>query len=129
MESVRLCAVALIVIGASAIIKQINAGFALPLRAASIMVLAACLLLAARPAVEYIGELSAAVGFSKYAEVILKGFGIALLCHGCASVCRDSGEATVASCVELAGKLEIFLLCVPLINDLLAAVRELLVLA
>ncbi|MBE6599638.1 MAG: hypothetical protein E7640_00305 [Ruminococcaceae bacterium] len=125
MDSAKICAVALIVIGAAAIIKQVGAGFSIPLRASALMVFAALLLISARPAIEYLNELSLSVGFSKYAAVILKGFGVALLCHGCASVCRDSGEATVASCVELAGKIEIFLLCVPLINDLLEVVQEL----
>lgn len=125
MDSAKICAVALIVIGAAAIIKQVSAGFSIPLRASALMVFAALLLISARPAVEYLNELSAAVGFSKYAAVILKGFGVALLCHGCASVCRDCGETTVASCVELAGKIEIFLLCVPLINDLLEVVQDL----
>lgn len=124
-DSVRICAVALIVISTAAIIKQISSGFALPLRAASLILFSSLLLLSARPAVEYINGLFNITGFSKYASVMLKGFGIAMLCHGCSSVCRDCGEAAVGDYVELAGKIEIFLLCVPLINELLTLAREL----
>lgn len=126
MDSVRFCAVALIFIGAAAVIKQVYSNFAFPMRAAGLMLFASALLLFASPAIEYIGELFELTGFSRYALVIMKGFGIAVLCHGCAAVCRDCGEGSVAGCVELAGKIEIFILCIPLINELLSSAHDLL---
>ncbi len=129
MDSARICAVALIAVAAAAMIKQIASGFSPSLRAAAFILIASLLLLAARPAVDYLNGLFELTGFSRYATVIMKSFGIALLCHGCATVCRDLGESTVAGCVEAAGKLEIFLLCIPLMNDLLSVIRRLLMLA
>lgn len=123
-DSLRICAVAFIVIAASVIIKQLAAGFAFSLRAAALILLSSLLLLSAAPVIEYVNELFLISGFSCYTSVIVKGFGIALLCHGCASVCRDAGEVTVASCVELAGKVEIFILCIPLINEILCVARN-----
>ncbi len=125
-DSVRICAVALIILGAAAIIKQVSSNFVFPLRAAALMLFSSLLLLSAGPVVEYINSLFSQTGFSRYASVIMKGFGVAILSHGCASVCRDCGEGTVASCVELAGKIEIFILCIPLINELLSVAQSLL---
>ena len=123
-ESLRICAVALIFIAAAAIIKQISSGFVFPLRAAAIILFSSLLILSASPVFEFMNELFSLTGFSRYGAVIMKGFGIALLSHGCASVCRDCGEGTVASCVELAGKIEIFILCIPLLTELLAVARQ-----
>ena len=122
----KICAIALIGVALFAIIKQVSANFAFPLRAAVTVLLSSLLLLAADPIIKYINELFNLAGFSKYAAVILKGTGVALLTQACASVCRDCGEASVAGCVELGGKLEIFLLCVPLINEILLAAQRLL---
>jgi stage III sporulation protein AD len=52
--------------------------------------------------------------------------GIALLTQFCADVCRESGESGAASTVELTGKMEILLLCLPLLDEILSAARELL---
>ena len=126
MDSMKICAIALIAVSLFAIIKQVSANFAFPLRAAVTVLLASLLLLSADPVIKYTSELFHITGFSKYASVIIKGTGIAVLTQACASVCRDSGEGTVAGCVELGGKLEIFLLCVPLINDILLSAQRLL---
>lgn len=122
----KICAIALISVSLFAVIKQISANFAFPLRAAVTVLLSSLLLLAADPVIGYINELFHIAGFSKYAAVILKGTGIAVLTQACSSVCRDCGEGTVAGCVELGGKLEIFLLCVPLINEMLLTAQRLL---
>ena len=61
-----------------------------------------------------------------YAAVMLKGLGAATLTHICSSVCRECGRASLAEYVELAGRLEILLLCLPLISNLLQAASGLL---
>ena len=55
---------------------------------------------------------------AEYVAVMLKGLGVALLTHVCASVCRDCGRGSVADWVELAGKLEILIMCFPLIGEI-----------
>ena len=57
-----------------------------------------------------------------YLDTVLRVIGIAYLTEFGAQVCRDAGEGAVASKVELAGKLMIVLLAVPLV----AAVLDLL---
>lgn len=55
---------------------------------------------------------------AQYLAVMLKGLGVALLTHVCSTVCRDCGRGSIADWVELAGKLEILLLCFPLIDEI-----------
>lgn len=66
------------------------------------------------------------MNISEYAAVMLKGLGAALITHGCASVLRECGRPSLADCVEFAGKLEILLLCLPLISQILKTAAELL---
>ena len=63
---------------------------------------------------------------TSYVAVMLKGFGVAVISHVCATVCKDLGKATLADLVETAGKLEIFVLCLPLISDILQTAAALL---
>jgi stage III sporulation protein AD len=56
---------------------------------------------------------------AEYVAVMLKGLGVALLTHSCSSVCRDCGKGSVADWVEFAGKLEILLLCFPLMSEII----------
>lgn len=57
---------------------------------------------------------------------VLKALGVALLSAHCAAVCRECGESALADGVELAGRLEILLLSLPLIESILSTACELL---
>ena len=58
--------------------------------------------------------------------ILLKALGVAFITETAASMCRDRGEGTLAGWVELAGKLEILLLALPLIRTVMDTVRLLL---
>ena len=59
-------------------------------------------------------------------SILLKALGIAFITETAASICRDSGEGTLAGWVEMAGKLEILLLSFPLIRTVMDTVKMLL---
>ncbi len=63
---------------------------------------------------------------SDYVAVMLKALGIAVVCGTCGDICRDCGEASIASCVETAGNLVILSLSLPLIREILDVAAELL---
>lgn len=58
---------------------------------------------------------------------VLRSLGIAVVAGCGADVCRDLGQDSVASGIELAGKAEIMLVCLPLITELLSLARSLFV--
>ncbi len=64
-------------------------------------------------------------GFAEYGSTLLKALGIACVCQTGGDVCRDMGEGSVAFALELAGKIEIASLALPIAADLLAVAREL----
>jgi stage III sporulation protein AD len=54
-----------------------------------------------------------------YLSVLIKCMGIGLICSFTSELCRSSGESFIASGVELFGKCEIIILCIPIIKSLL----------
>ncbi len=56
---------------------------------------------------------------SIYLTTLLKIIGIAYIAEFGAEVCKDAGESSIASKVELAGKVVIMVLAVPIITSLL----------
>ena len=58
--------------------------------------------------------------------ILLKALGVAFITETAASICRDSGEGTLAGWVEMAGKLEILLLALPLVRTVMDTVAMLL---
>lgn len=78
--------------------------------------------------ISYITDLTAATGIPDGTAwpILLRALGIAFLTETAASVCRDSGEGSLAGWVEMAGKLEILLLSFPLIRTVMDTVAALL---
>ena len=55
----------------------------------------------------------------EYFPIILKVLGIAYITEFAAAICQDAGEKSIASKVELAGKIAIFLAAIPVFTSLL----------
>ena len=49
--------------------------------------------------------------------IVLKAFGICLLAQLAADICRDSGQSAIAMRIEMAGKVAIVLLALPLLEQ------------
>ena len=66
-----------------------------------------------------IGKLVAGVEFdSGYLSVVLKSLGICYVTQLAADTCRDSGYSSIASKVELAGKVSVIVIAMPLFTNL-----------
>lgn len=98
----------------------------MPARLAAALLLFGAALLLYVPVLEQIRSLISLSGGTDYATPILRAVGIALICEFTASFCRDLGENTVANGVLLFGKMEILVLCLPLVENVLEIAKELL---
>mgnify|MGYP000177480434 CR=1 FL=1 len=71
------------------------------------------------PAVREITTLLSGVGLTQeYGLILFKTLGICFLAQFAADSCRDAGESALASKVELAGKISILVLSLPLFEDI-----------
>ena len=84
-----------------------------PLQWAGTLLLCGAALLMLHPILSYLGALCEAAGLGEVSSLLFRGLGVAFLTQIASELCRQCGEAALASGVELAGKAEILLLCLP----------------
>lgn len=62
---------------------------------------------------------------SGYLAVLIKALGICYITQFAYDICKDSGENAIATQIELAGKIALLLLALPLLNTLVETVLHL----
>lgn len=126
MSSLQICMLAVLGVTAITVLRKWNSDFVPLLRLALAMLLSLGIFVWLAPIISYLRTVTEASGISGYAEFLFKALAVALLTQLCAELCRESGETGAANGVELAGKAEILLLCLPLLSEILDTVKELL---
>ena len=118
-EWLRLCGIGFLCAVCAMILKGIRGEFAVAVRIAGTVLLGGVIALFAKETLTQAAELLSYASFGRYAELLLKALGVAILCSTCGDVCRDCGENTIAGGVECAGNLVILSLCVPVVGELI----------
>ena len=108
------------------ILGQYRPEFRMLVTAAVTLLLMAMVLEQLSPVLEQLRSTMELTGLTgDYAAVLCKAVGICLLTQLAGDVCRDSGESSIASKIELAGRAAILLTAMPLIQEVLAWAWEL----
>lgn len=121
--------ISLICLTLSLILKRWSGDLGVMVKAVAAVVMASLCLVALSPAIDFVVKLADRVAVGAVTQgvgVLMRALAVAFLTHVCASVCRDCGEATLASYVEMAGKAEMLILALPLIENILDTVTKLL---
>lgn len=75
--------------------------------------------------IRLIDEFNSYLGqYSSYLHLILKVVGITYICEFCSNLCTDAGYGSVASQIELCGKISIFVVGLPILLALMETVSE-----
>ena len=123
--AIGVCALCAAVFGA--LVKKSNKEYALLLTAAAAAAILAAALGDAAPLIEEILSLSSGGGVqSQCLAIVVKAAGLAVIGQLAAQLCRDAGEATLAYGVELAAKVAILTVAMPLISQLFEFMGEIL---
>lgn len=108
------------------ILGQYRPEFRMLVTAAVTLLLMAMVLEQLSPVLEQLRSTIELTGLTgDYAAILFKAVGICLLTQLAGDVCRDSGESSIASKIELAGRTAILLTAMPLIQEVLAWAWEL----
>ncbi len=103
------------------ILGQYRPEFRMLVTAAVTLLLMAMVLEQLSPVLEQLRSTMELTGLTgDYAAILFKAVGICLLTQLAGDVCRDSGESSIASKIELAGRAAILLTAMPLIQEVLA---------
>lgn len=108
------------------ILGQYRPEFRMLITAAVTLLLMAMVLEQLSPVLEQLRSTMELTGLTgDYAAILFKAVGICLLTQLAGDVCRDSGESSIASKIELAGRAAILLTAMPLIQEVLTWAWEL----
>ena len=118
--------IALLGVAVTAVIRQWRSEFLPLVRLAFVLRFGGAILGMVSPLLSYLRLFDAESGLEEWISLPIKALGIAVLTQVCSDICRESGEAGLGGGVELVGKVEILLLCLPLIEKILSIAKDLL---
>lgn len=127
MEIFKILAICIITAVLAVVLKQQKGEYALMVALAGGTVVILYIIKGVLSPIEYINDRLLKSGINtEYFAVALKALGISYVTGFIADICRDSGQASLASKAELAGKCAIFIISVPLIGAVLDTALSLL---
>ena len=119
MEIVALSGIAILAAILAVMLKKYNPEYSILISLGAGALLLWMILSKISPAISQIRELISAAGISgEYGVILLKTLGVCFLPQLSADSCRDAGEGALAAKVELAGKLFIVILALPLFQQI-----------
>ncbi len=124
MNPFTLCAFALAATGAIIVLRQTRSELALVASATAGVIVFINILQGISPLLEFIKGSADDSGASSYFVLMLKALSISVCCRISSDICRDSGETALASKVEMAGKLSIVIISLPLVKQLLEIAKD-----
>lgn len=128
MSIVKVAFLGIVLVVVASILKQYKPEFSLYLLIASSFFLFSLLFADLTGLLGMYQELEESIGeYKEYMGILMKVIGITYLCELSGGICRDAGYQTLASQVELCGKVSIFLLGMPIMMMLLEQIRGLFV--
>ena len=128
MEILKVSAFALIAVVMIVLIKQEKKEIGVTISIFASVVFAVYAIIKLEDVVKLIFDLVENAGVNaKYLEIILKVVGIAYIIELTKDVCVDSGESALGSKVEMAGKIIIVSMTIPIITGVIEVINKLLI--
>lgn len=126
MSPFTVCAFAVISACIIAAIRQLRPELASIAAAVAGVLIFAYIIEGLIPFVNFIKGIAAEVGVESYFTLMLKALAVSLCCRMSADICRDCGENSLASRVELAGKAGMVLISIPVVTQLFEIAKDML---
>lgn len=115
----RICGLAVLCLAASLLLARMGGEFVGLVRMGGSILLFGALIFSLSEALEVLRGLFSASGVERYADRMIRALGLSFLTAICSNLCRDTGESTLAGGVEMAGKIAIVWLSLPLVEEIM----------
>ncbi|MGN0703743.1 MAG: stage III sporulation protein AD [Lentihominibacter sp.] len=127
MEILKIAAVALTGVVLASVMKNVNKEIAIYIILATVIILFLSIIDKLWEAFRFLEGIYDNVTYGRsFFPVIIKVLAVAYITDFTAQLCRDSGENAIGSKVELAGKVLIFYLAMPILTAILELISSLL---
>ena len=124
---IKICAISLLSGLIFLIVDKMSSALSFSVKLSALILLGGAIMLMIEPVVSKIYEFSSLSDkIGEYTDIILKVLGVALLSHISADVCRDCKDSSAANAVILAAKIEILILCLPLVEKIILYAQDIL---
>ena len=124
-ESFKICAIGIAVSIVFVLIKHYKNDFIIPARLSGAILIFGIVIGLLIPILEYLNEMMENFAPIENMQIILKSMAIAYMTQISSGICKDCEETSIASAIETAGKLEIVILALPLIDEIVKMAQEL----
>lgn len=126
MNIIIIASVALIAAILSLILKQYKPEYSLFISISAGILIFLSVLAVTRPIMDFINSLTSQTGLSGvYAEVLIKSLAVCYITQLASDCCTDAGETAIAGKLQIAGKVAILLIALPMFQSLTELVTEL----
>lgn len=126
MNIVALSIIAVIATFLSLVLKKYNPEYSLVISIVASIFILISILMKVTPAIDLIKDLIARSNIpSKYLMILFKAIGICFLTQFSSDACKDAGESALSAKVELAGKIAIILIALPMFEEVMQIVLKL----
>jgi stage III sporulation protein AD len=126
MDILQIVCIGIIAVVLSSVLKAQRPEIALQVSIATGLIIFIIIIVKLSSVIDFLQTFSKRADIdSTYINILLKIVGIAYIAEFGAEVCKDAGESSVASKIELAGKVTIVILAVPIVTSLLDLVVKL----
>ncbi len=120
MDLIAIAGVGLVAAAAAVLLKQYKPEYAMLVSLAAAALIFGWILVDLIPAFSVMRELMERAALSsEVVKILIKALGVCSLCELAGQVCREAGQLAIASKIDLAGKVTILLLALPLFRELL----------
>lgn len=127
MEILKISAVSLAAVVLITVVKNYRKEFAIPTALACSLILLYILVDSLKYGFVYISDFYNRLEYGKsYYPIIIKTLAIAYITEFTSQLCKDAGETSIAGKVELAGKIFIFIVAIPVFASIFSIVNRLL---
>ncbi|MBD5117247.1 MAG: stage III sporulation protein AD [Ruminococcaceae bacterium] len=126
MNIVIIASVALIAAVLSIVLKQYKPEYSLFISIAAGILIFLSVIAVIEPIISFIGELTDMAGLEGiYGEVLIKALAICYITQLACDCCKDAGENAIAGKLQIAGKIAVLLIALPMFKSLVEIVTGL----
>lgn len=119
MNIVIIASAALIAAVLSMVLKQYKPEYSLFISIAAGVLIFLSVIAVIEPIVSFIGELTERAGLEGvYGEVLIKSLAVCYITQLACDCCKDAGENAIAGKLQIAGKIAVLLIALPMLKSL-----------
>ncbi len=123
MDIISICVLGVFAVLGSVAIRKYNGEISALLVLSAVVLMALTALPVLNRLFDSITELTSSVNIkSEYISVLMKSLGICYITQISVDICKENGSQSVASQIEIAGKLIILMMAIPIYGDLISMI-------